>query len=145
MLVRYRGINNKGVLERPWTKWKVLKAISSTLKFQMTVKCRKVDFPMPCKTKFCQSSKEQMRMLRALLPDTPRPHQFQPELRKTNCCEKLDFSRFTNRCLDFEVAITAESTIKELTIPGRWVSKGEISGKGDGPPVAHHCYRLLLT
>ena len=34
MLVRYRGINNKGVLERPGTKWKVLKAISNTLKFQ---------------------------------------------------------------------------------------------------------------
>ena len=34
MLVRYRGINNKGVLDRPWTIWKVLKAISSTLKCQ---------------------------------------------------------------------------------------------------------------
>ena len=30
ILVRYRGINNKGVLERPWTKWKVLRAISTT-------------------------------------------------------------------------------------------------------------------
>ena len=29
-LVRYRRINNKGVLERPGTKWKVLKTISST-------------------------------------------------------------------------------------------------------------------
>ena len=37
MLVRYRGINNKGVLEKPWTKWRVLRAISSTLKFQFTV------------------------------------------------------------------------------------------------------------
>ena len=34
MLVRYRGINNKGVLERPGTKWQVLRTISSTLKFQ---------------------------------------------------------------------------------------------------------------
>ena len=34
MLVRYRGINNKGVPERPGTKWKVLMTISSTLKFQ---------------------------------------------------------------------------------------------------------------
>ena len=34
MLVKYRRINNKGVLERPGTKWKVLRAISSTLKFQ---------------------------------------------------------------------------------------------------------------
>ena len=33
MLVRYRGINNKGVLERPWTIWRVLMAISSTLRF----------------------------------------------------------------------------------------------------------------
>ena len=29
--------NNKGVLDRPWTIWKVLKAISSTLKCQFTV------------------------------------------------------------------------------------------------------------
>ena len=29
--------NNKGVLGRPWTKRKVLKAISSTIKFQFTV------------------------------------------------------------------------------------------------------------
>ena len=34
MLVKYRGINDKGVLERPGTKWKVLRTISSTLKFQ---------------------------------------------------------------------------------------------------------------
>ena len=39
MLARYRGINNKGVLERPWTKWMVLKAISTTLKCQFTGKC----------------------------------------------------------------------------------------------------------
>ena len=37
-------VNNKGVLERPWTKSKVLRAISSTLKFQFTVKCWKVVF-----------------------------------------------------------------------------------------------------
>ncbi len=36
MLVRYRRINNKGVLDRPWTIWKVLRAISSTLKCQFT-------------------------------------------------------------------------------------------------------------
>ena len=36
MLVRYRGIDNKGVLDRPWTKWRVLRATSSTLKCQFT-------------------------------------------------------------------------------------------------------------
>ena len=36
LVVRYRGKNNKGVLERPWTKWRVLRATSSTLKFQVT-------------------------------------------------------------------------------------------------------------
>ena len=35
--VRYRGTNNKGVLDRTWTKRMVLKVISSTLKFQFTV------------------------------------------------------------------------------------------------------------
>ena len=39
MLVRYRGINNKGVLEIPWTIWRVLEAISTTLKCQFTGKC----------------------------------------------------------------------------------------------------------
>jgi len=37
LLVRYRGINHKGVLDGPWTIWKVLRAISSTLKYQFTV------------------------------------------------------------------------------------------------------------
>ena len=39
LVVRYRGMNNKGVLERPWTKWSVLRAISTTLKCQFTGKC----------------------------------------------------------------------------------------------------------
>ena len=34
--MRYRGINDKGVLDRHWTIWKVLRAISSTLKCQFT-------------------------------------------------------------------------------------------------------------
>ena len=57
MLVRYRGINNKGVLERPWTIWRVLEAISttSTLKCQFTGKCRKVDFLTPCTTKSAET------------------------------------------------------------------------------------------
>ena len=36
MLARYRRINDKGVLGRPWTIWKILRAISSTLKCQFT-------------------------------------------------------------------------------------------------------------
>ena len=56
MLVRYRGINNKGVLERPWTKWRVLRAISTTLKCQFTGKCWKVDFPTPYTTKSAENS-----------------------------------------------------------------------------------------
>ena len=55
MLVRYRGKNDEGVLERPGTKWKVLRAISSTLKCQFSGKCRKVDFSMPCKTKSAEN------------------------------------------------------------------------------------------
>ena len=39
-LVRYRGkIIKVFVLERPWTKWRVLRAIPSALKLQFTVKC----------------------------------------------------------------------------------------------------------
>jgi len=71
MLVRYRGINNKGVMERPWTIWKVLIAISSTLRFQFTVKCWKVDFLTSSKTRSCKSSKEKLRMLSAPPPGHP--------------------------------------------------------------------------
>ena len=45
MLVRYRGINTKGVQERPGTKWKMLMIITRTLRFQY---CRKVKLLMPC-------------------------------------------------------------------------------------------------
>ena len=62
MLVECRGINNKGVLERPKTKWRVLRAISTTLKCQFTVKFWKVDFLTSSKTKSCQSSTEKFRM-----------------------------------------------------------------------------------
>ena len=55
MLVRYRGINNKGVLERPGTKWRVLEAISTTLKCQFTGKCTKVDFLTSCTTKSAEN------------------------------------------------------------------------------------------
>ena len=34
MLVRYRGINDKGVPDRPWTIWKVLRSISSAVECQ---------------------------------------------------------------------------------------------------------------
>ena len=82
MLVRCRGINNNGVLERPWTIWKVLNAISSTSNLQFTGKCWKIDFVIPFKTKSCQSSREDLRtsMLRALSLDTPRSPQFEPEV-----------------------------------------------------------------
>ena len=73
MLVRYRGINNKGVLERPGTKWKVLNAISNTLKFQHF---RKVDFLMPCKIKSRENLCLCLRMVRAVTLDTPRPHKY---------------------------------------------------------------------
>ena len=55
MLVRYRGINNRGVLERHWTIWRVLEAISTTLKCQFTGKCRKVDSSMSCTTKSAEN------------------------------------------------------------------------------------------
>ena len=93
VLVRYRGIDNKGVLERPWTKWKLLRAISSTLTCPLTGKCWKVDFPMPChvESRSCQSSTECLRMVCALPPDTPRPPQFQPELWKNKFVWKTRF------------------------------------------------------
>ena len=73
MLVRYRRINNKGVLERPGTKWKVLRTISGILKFQYF---RKVDFLMPCKTKSRENLCLCLRTVRAVTLDTARPHKY---------------------------------------------------------------------
>ena len=91
MLVGYRRINNKGVLERPGTKWKVLRAISSTLKFQYV---RKVDFLMPCKTKsrdfFCLC----VRTVRAITLDTPWPPQFHLKYWKNKFLWKTRFYSF---------------------------------------------------
>jgi hypothetical protein len=73
MLVRYRRMNNNGVLERPGTKLMVSKAISTTLKFQYF---RKVDFLMSCKTKSRENLCLCLRTVRAVTLDTPRPPQF---------------------------------------------------------------------
>ena len=97
MLVRYRGINDKGVLERPLTIWTVLDAISSTLKFQFAVKCWSVDFLIPCKTKSCQSSTECLRMVSALPPDTPRPPQIPTWIMKKPVYVKNSIFQFFSR------------------------------------------------
>ena len=91
MLVRYRRINNKGVLERPGTKWKVLRTISSTLKFEYF---RKVDFLMPCKTKSRENLCLRLRMVRAVTLDTPRPPKYQPEFWKNKFLWKSRFFSF---------------------------------------------------
>ena len=55
-------------------------------------------------------------MIRALLPDTPRPPQFQPELPKNRFLCKLYFSRFTNRSLADIVCAKNQKRMKE-TVP----------------------------
>ena len=54
--------------------------ISHILKFQFAIKCGKVDFLMSNKSKSVETSRETNRMVRGVLPDTPKPPQFQPEL-----------------------------------------------------------------
>jgi len=129
MLVRYWGINDKGVLERPGTIWKVLRAISSTLKFQFTVKCWKMDFLVPCKTKSCQSSTEYLRMVRAVTLDTPRPPQFQPELLKNQFLWKTRFSLFVPFVFCTS-SRNAESTVKYA---GPYSRDAECAVKYTGP------------
>ena len=110
MLVRYRGINDKGVLNRPWTIWKVLRAISSTLKFQYF---RKVDFLMPCKTKSRENLCLCLRMVRAVTLDTPRPPQFHLNEEKNSFCEKLEFSVFLQFLLFFGPFLPLISRLKK--------------------------------
>ena len=54
----------------------------------------KIDLPMPCKTKSRQSSKESVRTVHAIPPDTPRPPTFNLKLSKNGFCEKVDFQLF---------------------------------------------------
>ena len=99
MLVRYRGINNKGVLERPWTKWMVLRAISTTLKCQFTGKCWKVDFLMPCTTKSAETF-QVAPYARCGPPGNPSTPWIPFKIMKKQFLWKTQFSRFTNKSLD---------------------------------------------
>ena len=98
MLVRYRGINNKGVLERPWTKWRVLRAISTTLKCQFTGKCRKVDFPTPYTTKSAENLPARtVRPLRTSRKPPDPPNSIQ-KYRKKRFFRKTEKFQVTNNC-----------------------------------------------
>ena len=48
--------------------------------FQLTVGRWKSTFLMFSKTRFGETSREKIRMVRAVLLDTPKPHQFQHKL-----------------------------------------------------------------
>ena len=61
----------------PMTNLEVFGDEASLQYFQKTLKSTS---HMSCKTKPGQSSRQCLRMVRPLLPDTPRPSQFQPEL-----------------------------------------------------------------
>ena len=80
LVLKYRRKNDKGVLGRPRTKRRVLRAISSTLKFQYFRKSWNLPCPTSGKTRSGERSREKFRMFRALLPDTPRPPQFHLKL-----------------------------------------------------------------
>ena len=86
--------NNKGVLGRPWAKRRVLRVISSTLKFQYFRKLCKSTCSTFGKTRSCESSRGKFRMVRALLTDTPRPSQFQPELQFFHFAPYFRFFQF---------------------------------------------------
>ena len=81
--VIYRKINWFCLSEMvPWLKKKSedqpggqrtnLKVFGDEVSFQYFPKTWKSTSPMPCKTKPCQSSRESLRMVHAMPPDTPR-------------------------------------------------------------------------
>ena len=75
MLVRYRGIDNKGVLDRPWTIWGVLRAISSTLKFQFTIKPESQRFDYLVRQNIGDPGSRKLRKVFALMSVLPKPPQ----------------------------------------------------------------------
>ena len=74
----------------PWLKRKFedqsggprtnLEVLGDEVTFQFTIKYWKMDFLSSSKTRFGETSGEKFRMVRALLPDTRKPSQFQLEL-----------------------------------------------------------------
>ena len=106
----YRGINNKGVLERPGTKWRVLRAISPTLKCQFGEKCWKVEFPAPYTTK----SAENWPGWTIPPVRTSRTSQNTPNsilnFRKNQFFEKPQNFQVTNKSLESQTKIPTWST-----------------------------------
>ena len=76
MSVKDRRIINKGVLERPGTKWKVLRAISRTLKFQECQNHEILLFHYSVRQKIGDPGPISMQNMFPLLPVTPK----RPEL-----------------------------------------------------------------
>ena len=56
--------------------------------------CWKSTFLMFSKTRSGETSREKFRMVRALLPDTPKPHQFQLKLQFSSFYRIFSFSSF---------------------------------------------------
>ena len=120
MLVRYRGINNKGVLGRPWTKlnfWgPFLVHWDSNLPSNVekwTFWCHGRPNPAKVRKKSCVCS---VRSSRTPL-DLPN---FNLNYQKTSFCAKLDFSRFTNRSLG-KAERTTELSICSSSMPAQKV------------------------
>ena len=57
-----------------------LEAFGDEVSFQYFQKNMKIDFRHAMQDQPCQSSRESLRMVHALPPDTPRPPKYQPEL-----------------------------------------------------------------
>ena len=94
MLVRYRVINNKGVLDGPWTKWRVLRAMSSTLKFQFTVNPESLRFDYSVRQKIGDPGPIKLRTNFPLTSVLSKPPQLQYGTNKSVFGQFFCFFRF---------------------------------------------------
>ena len=80
----------KGVLDRPWTKWRVFNATSSTLKFQITINPESWRFDYSVRQKIGDLGPIK---LRTIFPHTycQNPHQLQYEATKSSFAGKPIF------------------------------------------------------
>ena len=76
--------NSKGVLGRPWTKWMVLRVISSTLKFQFTVNHEKWRFDYSVRQNIGDRGPIEMQNVFPLISVLSKPPQLQYWTKKSS-------------------------------------------------------------
>jgi len=90
--MRHRGMNNKGVLDRSWSMWKVLRAICNTLKLHFSVNPEFKRFDYLVRRKIRNPESIKMRKVFPFISVLPKPPQLPLWLKcLALSCHKIEF------------------------------------------------------